>query len=85
MEKQINKKLREAHCCFTCRRHKNDINCDMGNVICILDGVEEHGYMICNHYDAPKEYKTKGHGGALQDELDKIQSQLKKMDEYENT
>lgn len=78
MERQIIKKLRKANCCLTCRRHKDD---ESGNIICTLDGVEEYCYMICNHYDSPKEYKARGYGSALQNELDKIQNQLKKVDE----
>lgn len=84
-EKIIIKKLREANCCHNCRKSKHDSSCDVGSIICILDGAEEADHMICNHYDSPKEYKVKGHGSALQSELDKIQKQLKRNDEYENT
>lgn len=79
----IVKKLREAHCCHNCRKSKWENSCEDGSVICTIDGVMESEYMICNHYDSPKEYKAKGHG-ALQSELDKIQNQLKRTDEHEN-
>lgn len=84
MEKEIVKKLREVNGCHNCRKHRDDSGCDTGSVICTLDGVEEKGYMICNHYDSPKEYKIRGHN-SLQDELNKIQNQLNDKDDYERT
>lgn len=74
-EKSIIKKLRETNGCHNCKKHKDDPSCDEGNVICTIDGVEEKKYMICNHYDSPKEYKIRGNN-SLQNELNKIQSRL---------
>ena len=72
----IIKKLREANCCHNCRKSKHSDSYDDGTIVCTIDGAVEGDYMICNHYDSPKEYKAKGYG-TLQNELDKIQKQLK--------